>query len=91
MSYGLKLVPNDSNSIELKIGDCFGNMTSVEKNIADYVLSHLNDVPYLSIKELSALCGASEASVLRFFKTIGYKGYRDFTISLSSVLGSSMK
>ena len=80
-----------SNSIELKIGDCFGNMTSVEKNIADYVLSHLKDVPYLSIKELSALCGASEASVLRFCKTIGYKGYRDFTISLSSVLGSSMK
>lgn len=80
-----------SNSIELKIGDCYGNMTSVERNIADYVRSNLKDIPYLSIKELSSLCGASEASVLRFCKTIGFKGYRDFTISLSSVLGSSLK
>jgi len=76
-----------STEIELIIGDALASMTVTEKKVADYVLQNLAFIPTLSIKELSLLIGVSEASVLRFCKTIGYQGYRDFTIRLSALIG----
>ncbi len=76
-----------SNQIELVISDAYISMTNTEKVVADYVMQNLELVPSLSIKELAKNSGTSEASVLRFCKTVGYKGYRDFTIRLSGALG----
>lgn len=76
-----------STEIELIIGDALGSMTATEKKVASYVLQNLSIIPALSIKEFALLCGASEASILRFCKAIGYKGYRDFVINLSSAMG----
>lgn len=76
-----------STEIELIIGDAMGSLTATERKVANYVLQNLPLIPTLSIKELALLCGASQASVLRFSKSIGYQGYRDFTISLSAAMG----
>lgn len=58
------------------------------KQIAAYMREHLDSVSTLSIQELSARIGTSEATVNRFCKTLGFKGYRDFIIALSKELGS---
>ena len=43
-------------------------------------------VKAMSIKQLAHNSRTSEASVLRFCKTLGYRGYRDFILSLSAAL-----
>jgi len=64
------------------------SLTPVEKLVAEYVLDNLEEIPHLSIKSLAQLTKTSDASVLRFCKTMGYKGYRNFIVSISASIGS---
>lgn len=77
-----------SNPVELRLRDMKPVMTRVERLVAEYVEPRLADIPEMSIKQLAQKSNTSEASVLRFCKTLGYKGYRDFTLSLSAALGA---
>lgn len=77
-----------SNSVEIRLRDAKPAMTRVERAVAEYVEPRMAEVPALSIKQLAQRSGTSEASVLRFCKTLGYRGYRDFVLSLSAALGS---
>lgn len=52
--------------------------TKSENKIYDYILKHPNKVLYHSLTELSEFSGAAEATVLRFFRKLGFKGFQDF-------------
>ncbi|MGG1555285.1 MULTISPECIES: MurR/RpiR family transcriptional regulator [Paenibacillus] len=76
------------DNILIKIRDMRDSLTPVEKLVADYILDNVADIPHLSIKSLAQLTKTSDASVLRFCKTMGYKGYRNFIVSISASVGS---
>ncbi|MFD0617862.1 MULTISPECIES: MurR/RpiR family transcriptional regulator [Paenibacillus] len=77
-----------NDNILIKIRDMKESLTPVEKLVAEYILENLEDIPHLSIKNLAQLTKTSDASVLRFCKTMGYTGYRSFIVSISASLGS---
>ncbi len=77
-----------SNKVAIRIRDAKPTMTRVERAVAEYVEPRLDRVKAMSIKQLAQSSKTSEASVLRFCKTLGYQGYRDFILSLSAALGS---
>lgn len=77
-----------NDNILLKLREIRESLTPVERMIADYVLENTAEVPRLSIKELAVKSKTSDASVLRFCKTMGYGGYREFIVSISASLGS---
>jgi DNA-binding MurR/RpiR family transcriptional regulator len=77
-----------NDNILIKIRDRKESLTPVEKLVADYILENLEDIPHLSIKSLALLTNTSDASVLRFCKTLGYNGYRSFIVSISASIGS---
>ena len=52
--------------------------TKSENKIYDYILSHPHQVLYHSLTELSEFSGVAEATVLRFFRKLGFKGFQDF-------------
>lgn len=52
--------------------------TKSENKIYDYILAHPDKVLYHSLTELSELSGVAEATVLRFFRKLGFKGFQDF-------------
>ena len=79
---------SESNHVEIRLQDAKPAMTRTERLVADYVERRLKDIPSMSIKQLAKRSGTSEASVLRFCKALGYRGYRDFILSLSADLGS---
>lgn len=62
------------------------SLTPVEQKVAISILENPGDIPKMSIKMLSNRSGTSEASVLRFCKTMGYSGFRDFIVSITSTL-----
>lgn len=66
------------------------SFTKTEKAIANYVLSHASDVPYMSISELAAACHVGETSVFRLCRLLGKSGYQDFKMNLAHSLGQSM-
>lgn len=70
-----------------KILDALGaiqnSLTRSAQRIAFYIQSEPAKVPQLSLSELSALTQAGEATIIRFCRTLGYKGFQDFKMDLA--------
>lgn len=59
-----------------------------KQKILDFVLSEPERVVHMSITELAELAGVSEATAVRLFQEIDFKGFLDFKIALSHSLGA---
>lgn len=73
-------------NIFVKISNGYSEFTVSEKKMADYVLSHRTDAQYMSITELAVECRVGEATVSRFCKRLGLKGYNDFKLAMAKSL-----
>lgn len=69
------------NVILKEIEDIYDELTPVEKNIADYFLKTKNITDF-SAKAIAGSLYISEASLTRFAKKCGYKGFREFIYNL---------
>jgi len=69
--------------VVLKVRGLLGSFRPAELKVAEYVLGHHNDVVHFSISELADQCGASEATVIRFCRKVGFGGYQSFKIALA--------
>ena len=63
-------------------------LTSSEKQIAKTILEYPRFVINLSLAELSRQCFVSQASIIRFCKKLGAKGFADFKVQLATELSS---
>lgn len=73
------------------IKDRMEKLTKSEKRIAEYVLSNYESVFNSSIATLAELSGTSDASIIRFCRIFGCKGYQDFKIKLAQEAVPSYK
>lgn len=64
-----------------KIRSKMSELTTTELRIAEYVLNNYEKVLTSNISELSENANVSDASVVRFSRSLGYKGYQDFKIN----------
>ncbi|MGI6070266.1 MAG: MurR/RpiR family transcriptional regulator [Blautia sp.] len=69
------------NGCKDKILSKMHSFTNTERKIAEYVLSHYEEVLNCNITELSENAKVSDASVVRFCRSIGYRGYQDFKVN----------
>ena len=67
----------------LKMQSVYNQFTRAERKVADYCLSHREEVLFLSITDLAEACGVGEASVFRFCRTLELSGYQEFKMQLS--------
>ena len=51
------------------------SLTKTERRIADYFLKNYEEIGLLSSSELAKKIGVSDASIIRFSRTIGYSGF----------------
>ena len=59
-------------------------LTSAERRVADYVISHRQKTQFMSISELAEEAGVAEATISRFCKRLGYKGYSAFKLAVAN-------
>lgn len=71
------------DSIHLQLDDMF----PAERKVAEYILNNPENAAQISITELAELSGTSDATVIRMCKRLGYKGFYQMKICLSSELG----
>lgn len=62
----------------------FVNGTSSELDIKNYILEHPEDIERMSARELGKATFTSAASVTRFCRKLGYKGYPEFRFKFIS-------
>lgn len=72
-----------ASSLLLDIQLSYNQFTKTERKIADYITKNTNQVLFMSITDLSEACGVADASVHRFCRTMGVKGYQEFKMKLS--------
>ncbi|WP_172371552.1 MurR/RpiR family transcriptional regulator [Sporosarcina jiandibaonis] len=58
------------------------SLSAAEKQIAKYVIQNPDLIPNMTTKELSTKTGVSEASIVRFCKSIGMGSFKSFKLAL---------
>ena len=69
-------------SIISKIQQEYQSLQPSQRKVADTVLEDPGKIAHLSISQTAMLSDTSVSAVLRFCKTIGYEGYKDFRYEL---------
>ncbi len=75
-----------------RILSLYSGLSTTEKKIAQYILDKPDDVIHYSIIEFSKIIDASETSIFRFVKKLGFEGYQQFKIELTKeISGTQVK
>ncbi len=64
------------------INDLFNSLSKSEKRVAEFVQKHMDETVLLTLQGLARKCNTSDATVLRFCRSLGYLGFADFKVSL---------
>lgn len=73
-----------SESVFEKISREYYELTVSEKKTADFVMNNQHDTQYMSIAELAEASDVAEATVSRFCRRLGYKGYNAFKLAVAN-------
>lgn len=73
-------------NIELRIQNIYENLSNTEKRVADYFLTHTEQVFNQPIGQLAAQAGVTKVAWVRFCKSIGFDGLKDLKKNLFSEL-----
>ena len=56
------------------INNRYNSLRKSERRVAEFVQKHMDEVVLLSLQGLAKKCGTSDATVLRFCRSLGYAG-----------------
>lgn len=75
---------NTSYNWKTKIGAIYSQLSDKEKLIANYILKEPERIIHSSISEIAETLGVADATVFRFCKRVGFKGFHAMKIALAS-------
>jgi RpiR family transcriptional regulator, carbohydrate utilization regulator len=84
---------SDQKSPILLLAKHYEKLSKAERKVADYVSRHPDKTIISSLQAVSEKCMVSDATVLRFCRSLGFSGYQDFKAALVPELlrrGSSL-
>jgi RpiR family carbohydrate utilization transcriptional regulator len=67
----------------LKMKALYDSLGEAEKKVIDYIMTHPEEVIYLSVTGLAEKSGASIATVIRACRKIGMNGYQELKVNLA--------
>ncbi len=71
---------NDNLRGEIYLNQIYDTLSIQEKKVADFIRIHKEDVINYSIAEIAQSTDISKSTVVRFCKSLGYSGLKDFKI-----------
>ena len=78
-----------AGNVFAKIDNEYYQLTGAEKKVADYVVLHQQKTQFMSISELAEEAGVAEATISRFCRRLGYKGYNAFKLAVANSTAKS--
>ncbi len=61
----------------------YNTLSPAQKQIADFVLNHFEQVILLSISDLAEQCNTSETTIVRFLRKLGFNSYQVFRVRMA--------
>lgn len=80
---GADVEKENALSVLDKILSSYAECYDAEKKVADFVLDHPAQVIDMTVAELAGQCGVSEATIIRFCKRCGCKGFHRLKLDLA--------
>ena len=74
-----------------KIKLYYTKFSTAEKKVADYFFQNIVQAVGISIDELAKRVDVSKSTIVRFARTMGYSGYREFIITYSATGSEEME
>lgn len=65
-------------------------LTPKAQTLGTYIMQNPSKAVFMTTKELAEACETSEATVVRFVSTLGYKGYSDFQDALKDFVNTGL-
>jgi len=78
-----------TKGIALRLQEKYGQLRKSERRVADYLKEHQSQRLEMSITEFASTLDVSEATISRFTRALGYKGFVDMKLALASESFSS--
>ena len=72
------------------ISNKLDSLTPKAQALGTYIIQNPSKAVFMTTKELAETCDTSEATVVRFVSTIGYKGYSDFQEALKDFVNTGL-
>lgn len=83
---------NDKNlNLTMLMEQYKNKFTKSEQKLYNYIKKNFEQIVYQSLTEIAIACQVGEATVLRFCRKLGYKGYQEFKLSLAQELSTHEK
>lgn len=76
----------ESKKVMESIKENYDRLTKTQRKIASYINEHHRQIPSLSVQELAKCLNTSDATVIRFAQSLGYKGYLEMRAALKEEL-----
>lgn len=74
-------------NIQAHVRSLRAGMAPAERRVADVVLGAPSEAVAKTITELAEACRTSETTVIRFCRTVGFRGYPELRLALATELG----
>ena len=72
----------EDSALKFRIRNQLSELSRSEAIVAEYILSHADEVIKQSVSALADCCGVSEPTVIRACRTLGFSGYQALKIAL---------
>ncbi|MBP3370446.1 MAG: MurR/RpiR family transcriptional regulator [Clostridia bacterium] len=79
---------NENNILDT-IRAKYYELRPAEQKVANYVLGNYEKIQFVSISELAEFAGVADATVTRFCRSLGLKGFNMFKVKLAACIGES--
>ncbi len=86
----MALTATPTNPLDV-IRERYAELSAAERKVADYVLAHAAEVAPAPISETARHADVSEATVVRFCRSLGYRGYLEFKFGLTYYLNDPVR
>ena len=79
-----------STDLKAQIQAKYPHLTDNQRKVADFLLEHISEAPFLSVLEIEQRSGASKATVVRFAQSLGFSGFLEMRERLLRGVQSQM-
>ncbi|RJP92235.1 MAG: MurR/RpiR family transcriptional regulator [Desulfobacteraceae bacterium] len=79
-----------SHPVINEISNKLDTLTPKAQALGTYIMQNPSKAVFMTTKELAEACEISEATVVRFVSTLGYKGYSDFQEALKDFVNTGL-
>ncbi|SES06582.1 MurR/RpiR family transcriptional regulator [Salipaludibacillus aurantiacus] len=78
------MIEISTGQVKYRIKAAYPNLREKEKTVADYILENPEEIIHSTISQVADNIKVADATVFRFCKKIGFKGYQAMKIALAS-------